>query len=166
MEIRKATMDDLDEIMDIYAGARVFMVQTGNPNQWAVRNWPPRELIAGDIAAGKSHVCLDSFGIAAVFFYDYGRDIDPTYRVIEGAWVSDSPYGVVHRIAARPGRGAGKFCIRWAYHRCGHLRIDTHEDNKVMQKVLTELGFSYRGIIHIEEGNAPRMAYEKIKGQS
>ena len=42
MLIRKARLDDLGEIMDIYADARAFMVQTGNPRQWASKNWPPQ----------------------------------------------------------------------------------------------------------------------------
>lgn len=163
MEIRKAALQDLDTIMDIYAQAREFMVATGNPRQWAARSWPPRELILRDIDRGKSYVCAEGNEILAVFFYDYGYDIDPTYRRIDdGAWLADSPYGVVHRIAARAGSGAGKFCIHWAFDQCGHLRIDTHGDNAVMQKVLLGLGFSRRGIIYIEEDNDPRIAFEKI----
>ena len=34
MIIRKTTMEDLDEVMEIYAGARAFMAQNGNPTQW------------------------------------------------------------------------------------------------------------------------------------
>ena len=162
MEIRKATETDLNEIMEIYAEARGFMVQTGNPHQWAERCWPPEWLIRQDIEAGKSYVCQDEGSLAAVFFYDYGEGVDPCYAVIDGAWCQDGPYGVVHRIAARAGRGAGKVCIQWAYDQCGHLRIDTHADNRVMQKVLRQLGFAYCGVIHILEDNAPRLAYEKI----
>jgi len=163
MEIRKARLEDLDEIMEIYEGARAFMTQTGNPRQWAARNWPPRWLIAQDIADGKCHVCEAAEGLAAVFFYDYGESIDPCYETIEeGSWIGHGPYGVVHRIAARPGRGAGRVCIDWAYRRSGHLRIDTHADNRVMQKVLLQMGFTYCGIIYIQEDNDPRLAYEKI----
>ena len=162
MEIRKATEADLEEIMEIYAGAREFMAQTGNPHQWGDRSWPPKWLIEQDIKTGKCHVCQDAESLAAVFFYDYGEKIDPCYAVIEGAWQKDSPYGVVHRIAARKGRGAGKKCIQWAYDQCGHLRIDTHEDNLVMQTVLKRLGFVYCGVIYIEDNHDPRLAYEKI----
>lgn len=163
MQIRKATPADLTEIMEVYAQARAFMVQTGNPRQWASKNWPPRSLVEQDIAKGKCHVCQDGKNLVAVFFYDYGTDIDPTYRTIEdGMWLDDSAYGVVHRIAARKGKGAGKFCIRWAYEQCKHLRIDTHGDNRVMQNVLEQLGFAYCGVIHITEDNDPRLAYEKI----
>lgn len=163
MEIRKTRMEELETVMEIYAGARRFMVETGNPRQWAARNWPPRELICRDIGQGKSYVCVDGGEILAVFYYDCGHDIDSTYRVIEeGAWAGEETYGVVHRIAAKGGRGAGKYCIRWAYEQCGHLRMDTHADNRVMQKVLENLGFRYCGIIHVTEDTDTRLAYEKL----
>lgn len=163
MEIKKTTMEELDPVMELYAAARRFMVDTGNPRQWAARNWPPRDLIRRDIEQGRSHVCVNGSEILAVFYYEYGQDIDPTYRIIEnGAWIGGDTYGVVHRIAARKGSGAGKYCIRWAYDQCKHLRIDTHADNKVMQKVLEGFGFRCCGIIHVAEDSDPRLAYEKL----
>ena len=163
MIIRKAVPEELEPIMELYARARAFMVSTGNPRQWAARNWPPVKLIREDIRRGKCHVCEEAGELLAVFFYDFGKDIDPCYAVIEdGCWASDGPYGVVHRIAAKAGSGAGKACINWAYERCGHLRIDTHEDNKVMQRTLTKLGFEKRGIIHVAEDTDPRIAFEKL----
>lgn len=164
MNIRNAIPEDLDTIMELYARAREFMVATGNPRQWASRNWPPRRLIEQDIAAGKCYVCHSEEGLLAVFFYDFGKNIDPCYnRIDDGSWANDGPYGVVHRIAAKAGSGAGKVCIQWAFDRCGHLRIDTHGDNRVMQHTLEKLGFARRGIIHVAEDNDPRIAYEKIQ---
>jgi len=66
----------------------------------------------------------------------------------------------VHRIAAEQGHGAGRFCLRWAMEQTENLRIDTHPDNRVMQKLLESLGFQKRGIIHVAEDNDPRYAYE------
>ncbi len=161
MEIRKAAAGDLARIMEIYADARDFMVKTGNPRQWARRNWPPEELIIRDIQRGKCQVCLEKEKILAVFYYDFGSDIDPTYRTMEGpGWVHTGPYGVVHRIAAEAGYGAGRFCLQWAMEQAGHLRIDTHPDNTVMQRLLESLGFQKRGIIHVVEDNDPRYAFE------
>lgn len=164
MEIRNALREDLPEILDLYAQARTFMVATGNPRQWAARGWPPVELVEQDIARGKCYVCRGQEGLLAVFYYDFGLDIDPCYaRIEEGSWGSGGPYGVVHRIAARAGSGAGKMCINWAFAQCGHLRIDTHGDNLVMQRTLEKLGFTRRGIISVAEDNDPRIAFDKIK---
>ncbi len=149
--------------MAIYAHARAFMAAHGNPRQWGATGWPPEDLIRRDIAEGKSYVCVEDSRVLAVFFFDRGADIEPTYRTIDqGQWEDPTPYGVVHRIAAAEGtRGAGAFCIRWAFDQCGHLRMDTHGDNRPMQNLLKKLGFRYRGVIYVAEDNDPRLAFEK-----
>ncbi|MDO4746370.1 MAG: GNAT family N-acetyltransferase [Bacillota bacterium] len=163
MEIRYATEKDFNRMMEIYAYARQYMAETGNPNQWGPTNWPPEELIHDDIKAGHSYVCVENNRIVGTFYFDHGRNIEPTYAVIEeGAWTGGEDYGVVHRIAGDGSvKGTGAFCINWAYAQCGHLRIDTHGDNTVMQKLLLKLGFRKCGIIHVVEDNYPRFAYER-----
>ena len=163
MQIRHATEEDFPRMMEIYAYARQFMADHGNPNQWGPTNWPPEALIHQDIARGCSYVCEEDGRVIGVFFYTSGKDIEPTYRVIEeGAWRDEKPYGVVHRIAGDDSRkGIGAFCINWAFEQCGHLRIDTHSDNVVMQRLLDKLGFEKRGVIHVMEDDYPRFAYVK-----
>ncbi len=165
MRIRKTTEKDFERIMDIYAYAREFMAKTGNPNQWGPTNWPPESLIHNDIKDGNSYVCVsDDDKVIGTFFYTKGKDAEPTYREIsDGSWIDDGEYGVVHRLASDGSeKGIGRFCLEWAFEQCGHLRIDTHEDNKVMQKLLGKLGFTKCGIIHVEEDDYPRFAYEKL----
>lgn len=162
MQIRNTKKEDLQRVMEIYAYARKFMASTGNPNQWGPTNWPPLELIEQDIKNKKSYVCEEDGKVIAVFFFDYGKSIEPTYANIEdGAWIGNEDYGVVHRIATDGSKkSVGKYCIEWAYKQCRHLRIDTHNDNKVMQKVLKNIGFKECGTIYVVEDNAPRIAYE------
>ena len=119
----------------------------------------PEAVKAGSVCTGQTTA---NRLVVAVFFYIAGADIEPCYAGIEdGAWLDPSPYGVVHRIASDGSvKGAGSFCIRWAYEQCGHLRIDTHPDNRVMQGLLAKLGFRRCGIIHVVEDNDPRYAYE------
>ena len=38
--IQKANLSQLPQIMEIYAQARTFMAQTGNPDQWGSQ-YPP-----------------------------------------------------------------------------------------------------------------------------
>lgn len=166
MEIRKTTEQDIGRLMEIYAYARDFMAKTGNPNQWGPTNWPPEDLLRNDIKEGSSYVCTNDNGtVIGTFYFIQGKDIEPNYREItDGAWLDDSAYGVVHRLASDGSeRGIGQFCINWAFAQCGHMRIDTHTDNKVMQKLLTKLGFQRCGIIYVIEDNYPRYAYEKVK---
>ena len=164
MNIRRSRESDFERIMEIYAHARAFMAETGNPSQWGPTNWPPEDLIHGDIKDGNSYVCVSDDGtVIGTFFFTQGEDIEPTYRDIsDGAWLDDGAYGVVHRIASDGSvKGTGQFCLKWAYDQCGHLRIDTHTENQVMQHVLTKLGFTRCGIIYVVEDNDPRYAYEK-----
>ena len=167
--IRKATMSDLNEICRIYAEARAFMRESGNHNQWTGGH-PSRETAESDIRKGKSYVSMHGDGIAAVFYY--AIETDPTYAKINGAWLNEETYGVVHRIArsrnvavssndGTESVSIGAFCLNWCLEQWGNLRIDTHEDNIPMRRLLEKLEFTYCGIIWLENGDE-RMAFQKI----
>ena len=165
MRIRHSMDQDFDRIMEIYDFARKYMADHGNPNQWGPTHWPPEDLIHKDIREENSYVCLnDEEKIIGTFFFTHGPDIEPTYREIsDGAWLDDSPYGVVHRIAGDGSqKGIGSYCINWAFEQCGHLRIDTHGDNTIMQNLLRKLDFMHCGTIYVEEDDYPRLAFEKM----
>jgi RimJ/RimL family protein N-acetyltransferase len=166
VRIRKSAEQDFDRIMEIYAFARAFMAKNGNPNQWGPTNWPPEELIRRDIREGSSYICENDEGqIIGTFFFVRGDDIEPTYRQItDGAWLDNSQYGVVHRLASDGSeKGIGSFCLNWAFEHCGHLRVDTHGDNTIMQNLVKKLGFVHCGTIYVEEDDYPRLAYEKTE---
>lgn len=166
MIIRKTTEADIGRVMEIYAYARKFMAEHGNPRQWGATNWPPEDVIHEDIRTGNGYVCENDEGrVIGAFYYIAGKDIEPCYReIIDGKWLDDSPYGVVHRIAGDGSeKGIGSFCINWAFDQCGHIRIDTHGDNYVMQGMLKKLGFIHCGTVYVEEDNDPRLAFEKVK---
>lgn len=164
MRIRHSAGQDIPRIMEIYSHARKYMADHGNPNQWGPTGWPPEELIRSDIQNGNSYVCInDRDIIIGTFFFTHGKDIEPTYsKITDGAWLDDSPYGVVHRIASDGSeKGIGVFCLNWVYEQCHHLRMDTHGDNIVMQNLLRKLGFRHCGTIFVEEDDYPRLAFEK-----
>ena len=157
MEIRHTRTDDLPVLRTIFDNARRFMVRTGNPNQWE-EGFPPQAVLEADIQAECSYVCVEDGRILATFFFSTAGE--PTYRVIrEGAWLDAAPYGVVHRIAAaEQGHGAAAYCLDWCLAQCGNIRIDTHRDNKPMQRLLARLGYAYCGLIDLEEGRGERLA--------
>lgn len=162
MLIRKTTPEDLPRLLEIYESARSFMAKSGNPAQWG-KAWPPASLLERDIQSGHSYVCLHDRRVVGTFFFNFGKDIEPTYAVIiDGKWQNDGPYGVIHRLAGDGSvKGIGAYCINWCYEQCYHLRVDTHPDNQVMQRLLTKLGFKRCGIIHVMQDNMPRIAFEK-----
>ena len=156
--IERASLSQLPRILAIYEKARTFMAQTGNPDQWGTA-YPPESMIRQDILDGKCFVNLQAGEICGVFYF--AVEADPTYGYIDGAWLNDAPYGVIHRIAVgESGKGVAAECFCFAYARCGNLRIDTHEDNIPMQKCLAKNGFVRCGMIYLEDGD-PRIAYQK-----
>ena len=156
--IRTARPSDWQDIMDIYANARRFMRETGNPTQWR-DTFPPEELVREDLRLGRSYVCEIDGRVQGVFAMIPGED--PTYRFILGAWLNDKPYCAVHRVASRGEvKGIASQVLAWAMEQCGNIRIDTHDDNLPMQRVLEKNGFTKCGRIWIEDGT-PRIAYQK-----
>ncbi len=164
MEIRHSTEQDFERIMELYEQARFFMAEHGNPNQWGSTQWPPAQLIHDDILHNTNYVCVHENIIVGTFFFLAGNDIEPTYQNIEnGKWIGNNSYGVVHRLAGDGSvKGIGKFCLDWAYRQCGHLRVDTHSDNVIIQNLLMKMNFLYCGIIYVTADNSPRLAYEKL----
>lgn len=157
--IRKTELRDIPAILDIYNVARKFMRETGNTGQW-IDGYPSEQQLKRDIDAGGSYVITDETGkVCATFFFVVGED--PTYSVIEdGNWLDDAPYGVIHRIASDgTTHGVLRTTLDFCFTLVDNIRIDTHRDNKVMQKNLVDYGFGYCGIIHLANGDE-RLAYQ------
>jgi RimJ/RimL family protein N-acetyltransferase len=164
MEIRRSTINDIDEILKIFEGARKFMKASGNPNQWK-DSYPERKLIESDIYKNISYLCVDEGKIVGTFVFFEG--IEPDYAEIhDGQWLNDEPYGVVHRVASATGkRGVATYCLNWSFEQCRNLKIDTHRDNIPMHNLLIKNGFHRCGIIYLENGEE-RIAYQKSDKQS
>ncbi|MBR0130862.1 MAG: GNAT family N-acetyltransferase [Firmicutes bacterium] len=162
MYIRKSTMEDVPRIMEIIVRARKFMAETGNPTQW-YNDRPRQEEIEKDIANGTGYVCVHEDRIIGTFHYNYGDKIEPFYNnLIEGEWIDDSPYAVIHRIASDGTvKGTGAFCLNWALEQCGHIRIDTHPNNKPMQGLLNKLQYTKCCVIPVKFDGSVRWGYEK-----
>ena len=94
-------------------------------------------------------------------------DGEPAYDAIDGQWLTDEPYVLVHRIAVADeerGRGvAAEFLHRvetLAQERgVKAFRIDTNFDNQTMLRLLERTGFTYCGKVVYRSGE--RLAYEK-----
>ncbi len=158
MKIRQAKLADVPRIMKIYEQARGFMEKNGNATQWAV-GYPGYEVVERDIITGNCYVCEEQGSIVGVFSFIIGED--PTYQNIEcGAWNRAETYGTIHRIASDgQAKGIAKVCFDFCKEKCRYLRIDTHQDNKPMQAVITKYGFQKCGIIHVENGSE-RIAFD------
>lgn len=153
-------MEDMPALRRIYAAARRFMRETGNPNQWG-EDRPEEQLLIQDIALRRLYVCEEQGRPCASFAFIPGED--PTYKVIyEGAWLNREPYAVLHRVAS-DGACHGMLEKMLTFCRQGgtDLRIDTHRENRVMQHLLEKNGFKRCGIIHLLDGDE-RLAYQWV----
>ncbi len=159
MTIRNATADDLPALTQVYARARQFMKEAGNPTQWSP-NYPSTEVLQADIAKNALYVCVQDDRITGVFALLPGEE--PTYQVIDGAWHADIPYATIHRVASDGScRGIAQACFDFAKSRYSYLRIDTHADNLPMQAVIQKAGFRPCGTVIISDGT-PRIAFDYL----
>lgn len=160
MNILNASLSDLDEILKIYEDARKFMYENNNKTQWL--NYPSEDLIKKDIEEKDLYICVDKSKILAVFYYKENIK-EEHYEKIEGSWLDDSNYSVVHRIATKRGtNGIATYCLDYLYNKSGNLKIDTHRDNIPMLSLLKKLNFKYCGIVRLAN-NEERLAFQKKK---
>lgn len=152
-------MADLPVVLDIYAYARSFMIKNGNPTQWA-GGYPAKELLQDDVENRNLYVVEEAGRICGVFAFVIGPDA--TYaRIEQGEWLSEGEYGTIHRVAGDGTmHGMLQKAVSYCEQRIPHLRIDTHQDNRIMQRAILKCGFQKCGIIYVSDGS-PRIAYEK-----
>lgn len=163
-KIRLANTSDLDNLEEIYAHSRKFIKSYGSP-QWQ-DNYPSKQLIESDISLRALYV-YESNGIivGCMTVFDY----EETYNDIRGSWLSDKPYKVIHRIATHKDyyqKGISSKLITYIFDKLDtfSIRVDTHELNLPMQKMLQKQGFKYCGIILLNKfGDNERLAYQKDK---
>ena len=165
--IRRATAADLPALRPVFEAAKAIMRADGNPTQWAAPGFPPDALILRDIDLGGGYVIETSPVIPSeakesiVAYFALLPSPEPTYDSIDGAWLTDEPYGVIHRMASFPdAHGIFAAIMDFAAERYAHLRIDTHRDNRIMRHLIEKHGFTYCGIIWLEDGTE-RLAYER-----
>lgn len=161
---RKASTAELGRALEIIDEAKQQMRKEGK-NQWN-ETYPARRHIENDIANGNAYVILIEGQIVA-----YGAVVftgEPAYDDIQGNWLSNQPYVVLHRLAVTEcakGHGIGLIFIQEVENLSlsagvHSFKVDTNYDNERMKRLLNKSGFTYCGKISYPQGT--RMAYEKI----
>ena len=159
--IRPARAEEIPAIMGVLEEAKGIMRASGNLNQW-VGGYPSADVIRDDIEKGFGFIITD--GGEPVGYFAFIPSPEPTYSLIEGgAWLDDTlPYHVIHRIGSIPGaHGVFRDLVEWCSEQDCNLRIDTHRDNGIMQHCILRSGFTYCGIIYLQNGDE-RLAYQRI----
>ena len=165
---RKARNEDINEVMDAIEDAREVLRYQGN-GQWQ-DGYPNRDDLLRDIASERLFVVYPDgkpecvAGVCALTYFE--KDYKTLY---EGAWLTDLPYMVMHRVAVRKeyrGQGYGKrlfdvFLAQAKKEGFASLRIDTHEGNAPMRHLISLYGFAFCGRA-ILTPNKDRMVFEKV----
>lgn len=163
--LRKARKEEVGRIMEIMSQAKAQMAREGS-RQWD-ESYPAPENILADIEAGAGYVLCAGGGLVAA----YGAIIftgEPVYCEIDGQWLTEGDYVVLHRLAVADevkGRGvATRFFDETARlgrkKGVGSFRVDTNFDNLRMLHIADKLGFSYCG--EVCYGRGSRKAFEKV----
>ena len=157
LSIRNAEIRDYDRIMEIYRYAQDYMIRSGNPDQWG-HFYPDPDMVRSDIEEGVCRVLSDGDGIHGVF--TLLEEAEPSYQHIEnGGWLNDEPYLTIHRLAGDGlVHGLFKCTVDYCRQISSNIRVDTHENNLIMQKQIEKNGFRKCGTIYVADGT-PRIAY-------
>lgn len=139
-----------------------------------IRQWqdgyPAPGHISADIGRNRGYVLCKPGVEGPLSVIAYGAvvfDGEPAYDAIDGQWLTDEPYVLVHRIAVVDGE-RGRGVAAEFLHRVETLaqergvkafRIDTNFDNQTMLRLLERTGFTYCGKVVYRSGE--RLAYEK-----
>ncbi len=168
MKISKATIEHIFSIMEIISHAQKYLAAL-EIDQWQ-NGYPNEATILNDINHKETYLVQNNNNeIMATAMFSVRPE--PTYVTIQGQWLTnqDATYGVIHRMAVHNdfrNQGLAKFifesCENYLKEQnIPSMRIDTHQDNKRMQQLLTKIGYSPCGIIFLTDGNN-RLAYEKL----
>jgi GNAT superfamily N-acetyltransferase len=157
-------MDEAPRIWEILQQA-IDRRKADGSRQWQ-DGYPNGDVVRSDIEKGVGYVLTDGktiTGYCAVLIND-----EPAYAEIEGKWLTEGDFVVVHRVAVADeclGTGMairlfgliGDFALG---HGIGSIKADTNFDNAPMLHIFDKLGFVYCGKVFFR-GSA-RNAFEKV----
>ena len=154
--LRRATAGDLPAIRQIFAEARKFMADYGNP-QWN-GGYPYEDVIEEKLAADEFRILQCGGKIAAVYSV---CGSEPDYDDIEGEWLTKvKNYLAVHTLAvssAFRGQGVARAAFKEAEAEARSLckysiRGDTHVTNAPMRALVAACGFKECGSLKVRQG--------------
>ena len=166
MKLRKSVNEDINNIMQIIDKAKEALKEQGI-DQWQ-NGYPNADVIRNDILNNDSYVFIKNNEIVATSAVSF--DGEKTYdKIYDGNWISNDEFAVIHRIAISnkyKGTGIASEIIKMIEAICldkdvHSIKVDTHEFNIPMQKLLKKNDFKYCGVIYLED-KSKRVAFEKI----
>lgn len=165
-EFRKMLAEDINQVMEVIEQGRAYLKSSG-VDQWQ-NGYPNEEIIKEDIADGIGYVLEYDGKVVGTVAASFGGE--PWYNnIYDGKWITNDDFLVIHRLAVSDGvrgKGAALEILRQTEEMClqrgvRSIKIDTHEDNVIMQKFVKKYGFEYCGMV-ILGSEGERLCFEKV----
>ncbi len=164
MKVRRTKVEDISAILAIVEEAKEYL-KSQKIDQWQ-NGYPNEKVILQDIHNQESYVLEEGAEILGCMCLSFRKE--PTYQKIEGEWLNNREYGVLHRLAVKSswkGKSLANYLLQDSENQArkegvAFLRIDTHPENESMKRWIEKMGFCFCGRIYLEDG-AKRLAYEK-----
>ncbi|MGI9651578.1 N-acetyltransferase family protein [Chryseobacterium sp. RLHN22] len=164
IHFRKAETSDINAVWEIIQQSIERRRKDGS-QQWQ-NGYPNLQTVESDVEKGFGHV-LTVDGEIAVFVALIFND-EPAYSSIEGAWLTNGEFVVVHRVAVSEnfaGQGLAKKLFDYIEdftksQNVLSIKVDTNYDNLAMLKILESKGYTYCGEVFLAGG--VRKAFEKV----
>ena len=170
-EPRRAVPEDMDALLDILGQAKAYLRESG-VDQWQ-EGYPNREALMADMEAGRGWL-FECEGRPAGYEC-ISMSPEECYRDIDGAWLTEGEnYAVIHRaMAAAKYRGTMLATEMFGFAAelaaglgKASVRVDTHRDNRAMNRLCTKLGYQFCGVVDLSSvdpaHDSLRNAYEKL----
>ena len=163
--IRKAKINELDEIMNMYTSC-VDGMQKANIDQWD-STYPNRKIISKDIRNKTFYIFLINDEIIGGINID--KIQDKTYLDIE--WKDKgNKFLVVHRLAVRQEfwkKGIGNKLMIFAESlvkekKLNSIRLDTYSSNPIAINFYLNLGYIKKGEIFLKPNKNEYYCFEKL----
>lgn len=172
MQLKKAQMKDLEQIMTILKDGRNQLAEKG-VEQWQ-GDYPSEAHVKEDIEHGFAYLAIsnDQQTVGAVSIVPAP---DHSYDQMDGNWLLETDkYIVIHRVAIHSKHAGQGYAtklfqeiidqVKNNHPEIQSIRIDTHEDNQAMQHLIAKMGFKRVGTLHgVYRKGEVSYVYENIR---
>lgn len=162
--LRPAQISDTEIIWKMFQNA-IERRRSEGSIQWQ-DGYPNAETAPIDIKNKVGYILEKEGKVAAYAAIIF--DIEPAYEMIEGSWLSNEKYAVIHRVVVSEefiGQGIATLLFLKIEDfvkskNFSSIKVDTNFDNIPMLKIFEKLNYSYCGEVYFR--GSSRKAFEKI----
>jgi GNAT superfamily N-acetyltransferase len=168
MILKYVTSDDMPNLMRIVRQAKEIM-KHHHSGQWQGSE-PSEQTITHDIHQKQYYgLYVDNELVGGCALLPYEDDYHP---LVSGQWLNTNPYMVIHRFvidAEKHRQGFGLALLQSLEevvqaHGIHNIRVDTHELNKPMHRLLIKAGYIQCGQALLKQAGL-RVVYHKMIGE-